>query len=271
MLFEGVFGVAGIKLGRGGIQGERDVLARLVTGVLDRLDDGFQRVFNTFQIGGKAALVADGGAQAALFQHALQRVKGFGDGAQTLAEGRQPHRHDHEFLEINGCIGMRAAVDDVRHGDGQHLGVGAAQIFEERQADERGGGLGVGQRDGEDGVGAELGLVRRAVEVEHDTVDSQLVQRIHAFERGKNLVGDVFDRLAHALAAETLGIAVAQFQRFEFARARAGRDRRAAHRATSQFHVNFNGRVSARIQNLARLNVKNGAHSSSSNKLTDGE
>ena len=43
-----------------------------------------------------------------------------------------------------------------------------------------GGGFGVRERDGEDGVRAELGFGFRAVEIEHDAVDGQLVQRVDA-------------------------------------------------------------------------------------------
>ena len=95
-------------------------------------------------------------------------------------EGGQAFRHDHELLEIHRRIGVRAAVDDVHHRHGQHFGVGSAEIFEERQAELIGGGLRVRERDGEDGVRAELGFVRRAVELDHRLVHRDLVERIHA-------------------------------------------------------------------------------------------
>ena len=90
---------------------------------------------------------------------------------------RQAVRLDHEFLEINRRVGMGAAVDDVGHRHGQHFGVRPAEIFEQRLAERGGGGLGVGERDGEDGVGAELGFRFRAVQFQHRAVNRQLVER----------------------------------------------------------------------------------------------
>jgi hypothetical protein len=43
--------------------------------------------------------------------------------------------HHHEFLEVDRGVGVRAAVDDVHHGDGQDLGVGTAEVLEERLAE----------------------------------------------------------------------------------------------------------------------------------------
>ena len=43
------------------------------------------------------------------------------------------HRHDHEFLDVDRVVGVRAAVDDVHHRHGQHVRAGAAEIAVERQ------------------------------------------------------------------------------------------------------------------------------------------
>ena len=118
--------------------------------------------------------------QAFLLQHGFQRVKSFGDGAQAFAERRQTQRHDHEFLKINRRVGVRAAVDDVGHRHGQHFGVRPAEIFEQRLVQRGGGGFGVGERNGENGVRAELGFRFRAVEFEHGAVHGQLVERVEA-------------------------------------------------------------------------------------------
>ena len=75
---------------------------------------------------------------------------------------------------------MRAAVEDVHHRHRQQVRVGAADVAEERQAGRLGGGLGDGERDAEDRVGAELGLVGRAVEVDHRLVDEALVVGVEA-------------------------------------------------------------------------------------------
>jgi hypothetical protein len=183
-------------------------------------------------------------------------VKRLGDGAQAFAERRQAERHDHEFLEINRGVGVRAAVDDVGHRHGQDFGVRPAEIFEQRLVQTGGGGLGVRQRDGENGVRAELGLRFRAVELEHRGVHRQLIERVQADEFGRDDVGDVFDGLLHALAAETFLVAVAEFDGFVFAGAGAAGHRRAAERAAAQRHVNFHGGVTARVEDFARLAFK---------------
>ena len=78
---------------------------------------------------------------------------------------------DHEFLEINGGVGMGAAIDDVGHRDGEDFGVGAAEVFEEGKVQTGGGGLGVGQGNGENGVGAEDGFGFGAIQLQHDAID----------------------------------------------------------------------------------------------------
>ncbi len=75
---------------------------------------------------------------------------------------------------------MGAAIDDVHHRHRQKMGVRAADIAIERQAGGFGGSLGDGQRNAEDGVGAEARLVRRAVELDHRLVDLDLVFGIQA-------------------------------------------------------------------------------------------
>ena len=114
-------------------------------------------------------------------------MEGFGDRAQAFAEAGRPLRHDHEFLEVNRRVGVRAAVEHVDHGHGQDLGIGAAEVFEERLAERRGGGLRVGERDAENGVGAELGFGFGAVEIDHDAVHRQLVKGVDAHECGGDL------------------------------------------------------------------------------------
>ena len=51
---------------------------------------------------------------------------------------------------------MRAAVEDVHHRHRQHVRVRAADVAEQRQVGGVGGGVGDGERDAEDRVGAEL-------------------------------------------------------------------------------------------------------------------
>ena len=83
---------------------------------------------------------------------------------------------------------MRAAVEDVHHRHRQQVGVGTADVAVERQPRRLGRGLGDGQRGAEDRVGAEVGLVGRAVELVHDLVDLALVVGTHALDRRADLL-----------------------------------------------------------------------------------
>ena len=135
-----------------------------VAGRLDRLEDEVERGAVGLEVGGEAALVAEAGGEAALVQHLLEGVVDLGAPAQRLAEGRRADRGDHELLDVDVGVGVRAAVEDVHHRDGQDVRVGAADVAEERQPGRLGRGVRDGERDAEDGVGAEVLLVGRAVE-----------------------------------------------------------------------------------------------------------
>ena len=65
-------------------------------------------------------------------------------------------------------------------GTGKHFGVRSAEIFEQRNVEAVGRGFGIGERDGENGVGAELGFGFGAVEFEHDAINGQLIESIDA-------------------------------------------------------------------------------------------
>lgn len=61
---------------------------------------------------------------------------------------------------------------------------------------------GVGGRGGdrEDGIGAEIGLVRRPIHLEHQVVDLALIGRVEASKCWSDLIVNRLDRLQHALA-----------------------------------------------------------------------
>ena len=98
--------------------------------------------------------------EALLLEHRLERVVDLRAPAQRLGEGGRADRRDHELLDVDVVVGVRAAVEDVHHRDGQHVRVRAAEVAEQRQVGRVGGGPGDRERDAEDGVGAEPGLVR---------------------------------------------------------------------------------------------------------------
>src|SRR5207248_11803979 len=145
----------------------------------------------------------------------LEGVVHLGSGAQGVAEGGRADRRDHELLDVDVGVRVRAAVEDVEHRYGQQMRVGPAQVPEQAQA----GGLGRGARHGqghpEDRVGAQLGLVRGAVQVEQLLVDGALVGRVVPDDLREDPLLDVVDRLLDALAEVPALVAVAQFQGLE--------------------------------------------------------
>ena len=178
-------------------------------------------------------------------------MENFATAAQGFAEGGEAARHDHEFLEVDRGVGVGAAVDDVHHGDGKHFGVGSADVFEKRLTELRGGGVGGGHGGTEDGVGAEFLFVRRAVELAHGAVDSDLVERVESGDGAGDGFVDVGHGFLHAFAEVTGGFAVAQFPSFMFAGAGAARDHGAPGGAALQGDFDFDGGVAARVDHFA--------------------
>ena len=162
-----------------------------------------------------------------------------------------PDRQDHELLDVERVVGMRAAIDDVHHRRRQHPGADAAEIAVERQADADGGGLGGGEADGQDRVGAEPLLVLGAVELDHRRVERGLVERVEAGDRVGDLAVDRVDRPGDALAEIAALVAVAQLDRLARAGRGAGRHGGPAEGAAVQDDVGLDGRVAAAVQDLA--------------------
>ena len=120
-------------------------------------------------------------------------------------------------------------------GTGSTLAFGPAEVLKERQAELVGRGVGRGERDAENGVGAELRFVRRAVERRSSVLSTpDLVERVQADQIRCDGFVHVGDGLGHALAAVAVLVAVAQFPRFVFAGAGAAGHRGAADRAAGE-------------------------------------
>ncbi len=139
-----------VELGSSAVEGQQHILAGHVAGVLDGLHDDLQGFGMAAQVGGKAAFIADGGGVALLVEELFQGMENLGAATQSLAEGIGPHRHDHEFLDIQAVVGVFAAVDDVHHRHRHLHRAHAAEIAVERQAGLFGSSLGDRHRDGED-------------------------------------------------------------------------------------------------------------------------
>lgn len=256
---QGVLAVA-VELGAGAVQAQGDLRARLVAGFGDGLQDQLDRGFVAGHVGGETALVAHRGGHALAVDQLLEHVEDFGAPAQGLAEAARAHRQDHQFLQVKGVVGVRAAVDDVHHRHGHAHGAAAAEIAVQRQAGLVGGGAGHGHRGGQDGVGAQAFLGLGAVQLDQGAIDEGLLLGVQAHQRFRDFGIEVLDSAQHALAEIAALVAVAQLDGFAGAGGRARRHGRAAHGAGLQQHVTFDGRVAARIQDLAADDIDNCTH-----------
>ncbi len=154
----------------------------------------FRASSSLLQVGGVAALVAHaGGGGAVLLQDVLQGVEHLGAHAQGLAEATGAHRHDHELLDLHVVGGVSAAVENVHHGHGQNLGRWRRRYSCTGGAQGLGRRLGAGQGSAQNGVGAQLGLVGGAVQLDQSLVDGGLIQHIHAHQA----LGDVGVHVLH--------------------------------------------------------------------------
>ena len=183
-----------------------------------------------------------------------------GPHAQGVGEIVRAHGHDHEFLEIDGVVRVRPAVDDVHHRHRQVAGEGAADIAVQGQARLLRRRLGGGQADAQDGVGAEACLVRRAVQLDHHVVDEQLILDIRTGQGITDFAVHGVDGGQHALAQIARIVAVAQFDGLVRPGRGPRRDGGAAEHARFQGHVHFHGGIAAGIEDFTGEYVDDGSH-----------
>ena len=143
-------------------------------------------------------------------QDGLEGVENFRAGAQRVREPLHAQRHDHELLEVGRVLGVLAAVQDVEHRDRQDTRAGATQVAIERQLVGGGGSMCARQRRPENCVRAQGALVRRAVELQEHGVDTRLVGRVVAEQRGRDRLVHVCHGRQDALAAVARLVAIAQ-------------------------------------------------------------
>ena len=175
-------------------------------------------------------------------------------------EGRGAHRHDHEFLDVDVVVGVGAAVEHVHHGHRQGAGADAAEVLVERQAHRLGGGLGHGQRDAQDGVGAQLALVGRCrpARCMIRSMRTWSVASMPTSSSSRSL--HVVDGLEHALAAVAVLVAVAQFDRLVLAGRGAAGHGGPADAAVLQEDIDLDGGVAAGVEDLAGLDHLDETH-----------
>ena len=155
---------------------------------------------------------------------------------------------------------MSAAVENVHHGHGQNLGVGAADIVVQGGAQGLGRCLGAGQGSAQDGVGAQLGLVGGAVQLDQSLVDGGLIQHIHAHQALGDVGVHVLHGGEHALAQVTALVAVAELAGLIDAGGSAGGNSGTAHGAVLKIYLNLNSGIAAAVQDLTAQDVNDFDH-----------
>ena len=109
--FEDVFFlVAIVELAGSGVESDADLFAGLVSGGGDGFQDALDGFDVGFQVWREAAFVANRGGVTVFLQHRFQMMENFDAPAQRFAKIGRAERHDHEFLDVHGIIGVRAAI-----------------------------------------------------------------------------------------------------------------------------------------------------------------
>lgn len=114
--------------------------------------------------------------------------------------------------------------------------------------------------DTENCIGAELALVGGAVQVDHGLVDVALIVGFLADELGGDLLDDGVNGVLDALAEVAALVAIATLDGLKRAGGRAGGNGRARSGAVLEDDLNLNGRVTARVEDLACTNAFNNCH-----------
>ena len=248
-----------VELGGRHIEPQVDVAAGLEPGLVDGLEDDLDGRLVGGQVGGEAALVAHRGGHALGRQHGLQGMEDLGPVAHRLAQGLGPHRQDHELLEVDAVGGMGPAVDDVHHRHRQAV-VAVTQVLVQGHGALLGRRVGGGERDPEQGVGAQSLLIFGAVQGDHLVIDGGLLADLHAHQGAAQFAADVGHGLEDTLAAIAGLVPVAQFQGLAGPGGGARGDRRPAQGPIGGDDIGLDGGVTAGIEDLTGADIDDLGH-----------
>ena len=166
-------------------------------------------------------------------------------------------RDDHELLQVEPVLRVRAAVDDVHERHREHVRVGR------RRASGTAGtpasaaaAFAAASEQPRIAFAPSLLFVRRPVELDEHPVDLALIAR----RRPRRAPRRSRRRRSRPPAArpcpDRARVAVAELDRLVLARRRARGDRRTAEGAGAQSDVDLERRVAARVQDLAGVDVR---------------
>ena len=119
-----------------------------------------------------------------------------------------------------------------------------------------GTGLGGGEGDAKDGVGAHVGLVGGAVESKHDIVDTLLVGGVHANNLGPKYVVDVLDSLKDALPKVSIP-PIPELNSLIGSSGGSRRDTSAEGGPGVEGHINLDGGIAAGVKDLTGHDPRN--------------
>ena len=209
-------------------------------------DDHFARFIVALQVGREAAFVAHAGGVLLCLEDLPQRMKGLG--ASRAAPRRRSAAPTGMTMNSWKSTLLSACLPPFRMfiiGTGRRRAPGAAQVGIERKVAPSRRNPRHSHRDTEDGIGAELPLVGRAVQRNHQAVDLGLATGSMPDELRRNHLVDVGDCLQDALAFIAALVAVAQFDRLVLARGRAGGNRCGSAYAVAEGDYDTDGRIAA--------------------------
>ena len=173
---------------------------------------------------------------------------------QAFFKAGRADGHDHEFLYVDGVGRVCAAVEYVHHRNGKTRRRATAYKAVKRDVERACRGFGGGDGNSEYRIRAELGLVVRAVRIEHELIDFVGVESVRAAKRLVDNGVDV-DGFGNALAAVTRLVAVAKLYRLEFARRRARRGRASSDNAVLKLYFRFYRGIAARVDYFSADNL----------------
>ncbi len=208
----------------------------------------------------KTALVAHRRRQPLFVRPFFQRVENLRSPAHRLGKRIGTYRHHHEFLKIDGVVGMLAAIDDVHHRHRQDMRIDPADIAIQRQPARIGSGFRNGQAYAQYRVGSKVRLVVSAIQVDHHRINIFLILGIEVDQRFTDIVIHRGYRLQHPLAHVARLVAVTLLGGFISAGRRARRHGCAAETAIFQQHIDFDRRVAPAVEDFAGVNVDYGCH-----------
>ena len=208
----------------------------------------------------KAALIPYAAGQARFLQQGAQPVGDPHTALQPIGKGGTAQRDDHKFLDIDIIGGVAAAIQNIHHGAGQSGPPPrkAGEVLPQRQAAGSRGGVGHGQADPQNGIGAEVRFISGAIRFAEDAVNGFLLGGIPPDEGPGQFVINGADGGAHPFSAVTGWVAVPFFTGLVPAGGSAAGDGCDAYGTALQGDLHPDGRVAAAIQDFEALYFGNG-------------